>query len=291
MNPVDLIGRFEERKFPEFRAPTIDTLRWGSKRHHVPILLEVDVTEARIAIHAQKKMGQRIGFTGWMVKCIAQAVSEHKSIQALRQGNQRLIIFEDVDVAILVERAVGEDEMLPMPCIIRKANVKSVATIQAEIQAAQQQPIDAETVQLSASRKSWLMKLYTRLPKGVRDVFFWQPLFRNPFLVKQKIGTIGVTVIGMSGQHGMSWGIPIGIHPLVVAVGAIAKRPGVVEDHIAIREYVGMTVLFDHDVTDGAPVARFIRRLQEVILEGYELRDSDRMEQQLENDNQGSSDD
>lgn len=29
----------------------IDTLTWGRKRHHIPILLEVDVTDVRDAIH------------------------------------------------------------------------------------------------------------------------------------------------------------------------------------------------------------------------------------------------
>lgn len=268
MHPPDLIGGFEVRKFPEIRTPTIDTMRWGSKRHHIPILLEIDVTDARIELRAQKKLGQRIGFTGWMVKCIAQAVSEHKSVQALRQGNRRLVIFDDVDVAIMVERAVGESgasETLPMPFMIRKANEKTVATIHAEIRAAQQQPLVGGEVQHNSARASWLVKFYTRLPRVVRDLFFWQPLFRDPFLIKQKMGTIGVTVIGISGQSGMSWGIPIGIHPLVVAVGAIAKKPGVVNEQIVIREYVGLTILFDHDVIDGAPVARFIRRLQELM--------------------------
>jgi pyruvate/2-oxoglutarate dehydrogenase complex dihydrolipoamide acyltransferase (E2) component len=113
----------------------------------------------------------------------------------------------------------------------------------------------------------------------VRDLFFWKPLFHDPFLIKQKMGTIGVTVIGMSGQSGMSWGIPIGIHPLVVAVGAIAKKPGVVDEQIVIREYVGLTILFDHDVIDGAPVARFIRRLQELMAGSYGLREAQEMEE------------
>jgi pyruvate/2-oxoglutarate dehydrogenase complex dihydrolipoamide acyltransferase (E2) component len=280
MHPPDLIGSFEVRKFLEIRTPTIDTMRWGSKRHHIPILLEIDVTDARVAIRAQKKLGQRIGFTGWIVKCIAQAVSEHKSVQALRQG-KRLVVFDDVDVAILVERAVGESgagETLPMPFMIRKANEKTVATIHAEICAAQQQPLVTGEVQYNSARASWLIKFYTRLPGIVRDLFFWQPLFGNPFLIKQKMGTIGITVIGISGQSGMSWGIPIGIHPLLVAVGAIAKRPGVVDEQIAIREYVGLTILFDHDVIDGAPVARFIRRLQELITGGYGLGEAQEME-------------
>jgi pyruvate/2-oxoglutarate dehydrogenase complex dihydrolipoamide acyltransferase (E2) component len=275
MHQTDLIGNFEERKFPDFRNATIDTLIWGSKRHHIPILLEMDVTAARDIIRDQKtKTGQGISFTGWIVKCLAQAISEYKSIHALRKRKRRLVIFEDVDVSIIVERAVGETsegETLPMPYIIRKANEKTVTTIHSEIRAAQQQPIMKGEVQINSTRATWLTNFFARLPHFVRDLFFWQPLFRDPCWIKRMMGTVSVTALGISGQDGMSWGIPIGIHPLIVAVGAIAKRPGIVDEQIVIREYVGLTVLFDHDVTDGAPVARFIRRLQELMASGYGL--------------------
>jgi pyruvate/2-oxoglutarate dehydrogenase complex dihydrolipoamide acyltransferase (E2) component len=277
MSLPDLIGSFEEQTFPAFRNPTIDTLTWGSKRHHIPILVEMDVTAAREIIRAQKKAGQGISFMGWIIKCLAQAISEHKYVHALRRGRQRLVIFEDVDVAIIAERAVdqsGSGKTLPMPYIIRKANEKTVATIHSEIRTAQKQAVSSGEVQIDSTRAAWMTKLYTLLPRFIRDWLFWQPLFRDPFLVKRRMGTVAVTMIGISGQSGISWGIPIGIHPLIVAVGAIAKRPGVVNDQIVIREYVGLTVLFDHDVTDGAPVARFIRRLQELMAYGYGLREA-----------------
>lgn len=277
MQPSDLIGNFEQRAFPNFRNPTVDTLIWGRKRHHIPILLEIDVTEARRAIRdLQAKTGQRISFTGWVVKCIAQTVSEHKFIHALRKGNQ-LVIFDDVDINIVIERSVnqtGAGETLPMPYIIRKANEKNVSEIHAEIRAAQRSSVAAGEVQIAAHRAAWITKLGTMLPRFVRDWFFWQPLFRNPFQVKRMMGTVSVTSLAIAGQSGMSWGIPIGIHPLLVAVGAIAKRPGIVDEQIVIREYVGLTVMFDHDVTDGAPVARFIRRLQEFMTDGYGLREA-----------------
>jgi pyruvate/2-oxoglutarate dehydrogenase complex dihydrolipoamide acyltransferase (E2) component len=275
MQPTNLIGKFETRKFPAFRNPTIDTLIWGRKRHHIPILLEIDVTEARNRIRdRQAKTGQRISFTGWVVKCLAQAVSEHKYIHALRKGNKQLVIFDDVDINVVVERAVGEKaagETLPMPYIIRQANAKNVAEIHAEIRAAQRSPVAAGEVQIGSRRTAWITKIGTMLPRFIRDLLFWQPLFRNPERVKRLMGTVGVTSLGMAGQSGLSWGIPIGIHPLIVAVGAIAKRPGVVGDGLVIREYVGLTVLFDHEVTDGAPVARFVRRLQELMASGYGL--------------------
>ncbi len=38
------------------------------------------------------------------------------------------------------------------------------------------------------------------------------------------------------------WAIPIGIHPVVFALGSIARKPGVVGEEIKIREYLSMTV-------------------------------------------------
>lgn len=75
----------------------------------------------------------------------------------------------------------------------------------------------------------------------------------------------------MMGHGGMSWGIPAGLHALVVAVGGIAHRPALVEGRLVDREHVGLTVLSDHEVVDGAPVARFIARLQELMNAGYGL--------------------
>jgi pyruvate/2-oxoglutarate dehydrogenase complex dihydrolipoamide acyltransferase (E2) component len=271
--PVDRIGTFEKCEFPRLRNPTIDTLTWGRKRHHIPMLLEIDVTEARAAIHDRKtKIGQRISFTGWIVKCIAQAVSEHKYVHAIRKGKREIVTFDDVDVTVIIERETDTGEKLPMPYIIRKANEKTVMAIHEEIRAAQRSSVVGE-VQIASDGAAWVTKIFTRLPRFLRDWLFWQPVLRDPFRFKQLMGTVSVTALGVVGQTGMSWGIPIGIHPLIIAVGGIAKRPGIIHDEIAIREYVGLTVMFDHDVTDGAPVGRFIRRLQKMMNDRYGLED------------------
>jgi pyruvate/2-oxoglutarate dehydrogenase complex dihydrolipoamide acyltransferase (E2) component len=273
MKRVDRIGRFETSKFSRLRNPTIDTLSWGRKRHHIPMLLEIDVTAARAAIHDRKtKTGGRISFTGWLVKCIAQAVSEHKHVHALRKGKTEIVTFDDVDVSIIVEREADTGEKLPMPYIIRKANEKTVMEIHREIRAAQRSSVVSE-VQIASDRAAWITKIFTILPRFLRNWLFWQPVLRNPFRFKQMMGTVSVTALGIVGQTGMSWGIPIGIHPLIIAVGGIAKRPGIIHDEIAIREYVGLTVLFDHDITDGAPVGRFIRRLQKLMADRHGLED------------------
>ena len=44
-----------------------------------------------------------------------------------------------------------------------------------------------------------------------------------------------------------------------------------VEGRIEPREILNLTVVFDHDVIDGAPAARFVRRLVELIESGSGL--------------------
>jgi 2-oxoacid dehydrogenases acyltransferase (catalytic domain) len=41
-----------------------------------------------------------------------------------------------------------------------------------------------------------------------------------------------------------------------------------------LRDYLSMTISFDHDIIDGAPAARFTQRLKELIESGYGLPDS-----------------
>ena len=274
---MDEIGPYEERRFSELRNPTLDTLDWGRKKHHIPLLLEVDVTRAREAMREFKAgTGQGFSFTGWVVTCIGQAVGEHKHVQAMRQGKKRVILFDDVDVSILVERGVGQGDRaattLPMPYVVRRANLKTVREISDEIRRAQEEPVGAGETHLGARRSARLTRAFTCMPRFVRDWLVWRRLTKDPFLAKKTMGTVVVTSVGRIGTYnGYGWAIPIGLHPLVFALGNIARKPGVIGEEITIRETLSMTVLFDHDVTDGAPVARFIGRLNELLEHGYGL--------------------
>lgn len=60
-------------------------------------------------------------------------------------------------------------------------------------------------------------------------------------------------------------------HTLQITLGGIAERPGVVNHQVAVREYLSVTVSFDHDLIDGAPAARFVERLKELVESGYGL--------------------
>jgi len=88
--------------------------------------------------------------------------------------------------------------------------------------------------------------------------------------MQKRFGVVGVTAVGMFGSGSM-WILPLTSATVTVAVGAIAKRPTLVDGGLQEREHLCLTVSFDHDIVDGAPAARFTRRLAELISSGDEL--------------------
>jgi pyruvate/2-oxoglutarate dehydrogenase complex dihydrolipoamide acyltransferase (E2) component len=85
--------------------------------------------------------------------------------------------------------------------------------------------------------------------------------------MKRIAGTVCVTAPGMFGR-GAGFGIPISGYTLTVTVGGLAERPAVIEGRIEPREMLFITVSADHEVVDGAPLARFVGRLRELVERG-----------------------
>ncbi len=259
------IGPHEIVAFHRGRNATIDTLRWAKKRLAIPTLFEIDVTNARRAIRTfRSRTGTGLSFTAWVVSCVARAAAEHPRVHAIRLGRRRLMVFREVDVAVLVERAAGDEtqaETIPMPVVVRRANEKSPAEIHDEIQRARGVSVPGGAVSIEQAAPIWLQSLFFRLPSWLRDLVFWHWLFRSPTRMKRTMGTVVVTSVGMATPGVLAWGIPSSTHPLAVAVGGIAKR----QAGSATSEILALTVVFDHAVTDGAPVGRFVHRLQELM--------------------------
>jgi len=95
----------------------------------------------------------------------------------------------------------------------------------------------------------------------------------NPAIRVSTAGTVFVTSVGMFGKGHSGWGITTTPHSLSLVVGSINWKPAVVEGQIEPREILNLTVLFDHDVVDGAPATRFVRRLIELIESGDGLKE------------------
>jgi pyruvate/2-oxoglutarate dehydrogenase complex dihydrolipoamide acyltransferase (E2) component len=248
--------------FPVARQLIVEAGRLGSRRSLIHGLLEIDVTRARSLLREHKaRTGETLSFTAFVVSCLARAIEQDRRVQAYQDWRRRLIIFDEVDVVTLIETERGG---VALPHIIRAANRKSFAEIHAEIRAVQTKPVRSE------QRSSTLMRLAPHLPAIFRQVFY-RLLLKSPQRLKRYSGTCSVTSVGMFGQ-GSGWGIAfLPMHTLGLTVGGIAQKPGVIEGRIEIREYLDLTITFDHDIVDGAPAARFAQRLKELLESGYGL--------------------
>ena len=249
--------------FPKMRR--LEAIAYHSIQHKPMMhgLLEVDVTNARAFLREYKAAtGKSLSFTAFLIACLAKAVDEHKSVQAMRRGGKRLILFEEVDVYTPIERDVGGQKEL-MPYIVRAANRKTFREIHQEVRAAQVQSVAQAWADLKVPHWPWLLLL------PVFRFMVWMGE-RSPKVWKKYRGTVGITTVGMFGK-GAGWGIPLPSHSLWVTVGGIGEKPVAVDGSITVREYLSLTLSFDHDIIDGAPAARFTQRLKELIESGYGL--------------------
>lgn len=256
---------YQIRNFSKSRQGAVSLLRLTEHKHIIHGLIEADVTAARQYIRdAEARTGQQLSFTAFIIACLGKAVSEDKFVQAYRLGRRKLIVFDDVDVTTMVERSLNGEKTV-LSHVVRAADKKPYVEINREIWDAQQRP--AENV-LSPKLKI-LYEIVLRLPWFIQK-FIWDVLMSDPRRGVKFGGTVAVTAVGMFGDGG-GWGIPLIPNTLTVTLGGIALKPGIVDGRIEPREYLSLTLSFDHDIVDGAPAARFASRFKHYVECGYGL--------------------
>jgi len=268
------IGPYHVVNLTPGRRVWINTLDMSWPRHCIYGLLEADVTLVRQFIAEHKaRTDETLSFTGFLVYCLARAVDEDKTVQAYLKGRKQLVLFDDVDVGLMVEHKDGEKRAL-MGHVIRRANHKTVREIHDEIRAVQSAPAPPGRGMPTWFRSAML------LPWPLSNLFkvlLGSAMRRDPTIQVSMGGTVAVTSVGMFGGGHSGWGLTPTPESLALVVGGTAWKPAVVEGRIEPREILNLTVMFNHDVIDGAPATRFTRRLVELIESGYGLGEAQPM--------------
>ncbi len=264
----DKTGPYHVVDLTQGRRVWLNALDLALPAHLMYGLLEVDVTVARRFIAEHKAhTSETLSFTGFLVSCLARAVDEDKSVQAYLKGRKQLVMFDDVDVGMMIERQIGETRA-PIGYVVRRANQKTFMQIHQEIRSVQ-----SSVVWTSKGMPGWVRSLML-LPWplfGLFKAFIRTATRIDPTIFTSMAGTVGVTSVGMFGGGHSGWGLYSSEHALDLIVGSTAWKPAIVEGRIEPRQILCLTVVFDHDIVDGAPAARFVRRLVELIESGYGL--------------------
>ena len=236
----------------------VDAGRASQRRHSIHGLFEVDVTCAREALRTHRReAGEDLSFTAFVVGCVAHAVAAEPSVQAYRDLRGREVIFTEVDVALPVEVDL-EGVPFAFTHVLRNAGRRSVRELHDEIRTVQADPSRSPSV-----RKSNWARAYLLIPAVLRTGLLGG-LHRFPRSQRAIAGTIGVTAVGMFAGGG-GWGIAFQLHSLSIVIGGITIRPALVAGQLVEREWLQLTISVDHDVVDGAPAARFARRLRSAL--------------------------
>lgn len=249
------------------RIATFDIFGVGLKKHHISAMLEFDVTKSRYRLRELRKKGIGISFNAWLIKVIGSVIAKHPEAAAYYYNKKKIIIFNDVNVSLIVEKKIG-DARVPIPLVIEKVNKKSAADISAEIEAAKNQELDRSDIVLK-KKSSAYERLYYHLPGFLRRLF-WMVLLKRPKAAYRTMGNVSVTSVGMIGKVN-GWFIHRSVHPISFGIGSVLMKPVVCGNEMKPGEILNMTILVDHDVIDGAPMVRFLGDLTDFIENGKEI--------------------
>jgi len=255
------------QKIIRSRIATFDIFDVGMRKHHISAMLEFDVTESRAKLRELRKKGINVSFNAWLLKIIGSVLEQHPEAAAYFYNKKKLIIFDDINISMIVEKLIG-DVKVPMPLVIEKVNKKTALEITREIEKAKGLELNPDDIVLEKQSAAY-QRLYYHMPGFLRRLF-WKILLKSPKAAYRTMGNVSVTSIGMIGRIN-GWFLHKSVHPVSFGVGSVLKKPVVINNEVKIREILNMTILVDHDVIDGAPMVRLLDDLTNFIETGKEM--------------------
>jgi pyruvate/2-oxoglutarate dehydrogenase complex dihydrolipoamide acyltransferase (E2) component len=249
--------------YPRLRNFLQDALAEGKRKHIAHIMLEADIGGIKEQLAERRQRGQDpVSMTSYIAKSFACAIETDKRMQAYRRGKSRLVVFDDIDLAFMIERE-WEGEPIPVFYILRAAQQKSASDIHRALQAARETPLGTDGPMNALEMQFFL------LPRLLRKAV-WFVIRRNPYWFKDVAGTAAVTSMGMY-TSGAAVGVPITPMTLTLTIGTIEKKPSVQDGRLVERDVVHLCLSVDHDIVDGAPLMRFAERFKQLLREGTVL--------------------
>ena len=227
--------------------------------HNFYALLEFDITNLRSVLRNRRIESKGGSLFAFLLKAIGKCLEEFPMFNSMI-NLKNSTAFEEVDINIPIE-VNHKGNLVNKQYIIRNINTKSIKEISAEIEIAKKNEKDEVGYIFSKSTQYF----FNILPKKI-VMLILRHIVRNHKRVKDMSGTVFVTSVTMF-SNVSGYVIPYigGPQAASFAIGSTVKRATVIRDEIKIREMINITAIFNHDIVNGAPAARFINRLREYI--------------------------
>jgi hypothetical protein len=260
MPDLKKLFNFTTHDIPRPRWNVLDLINVINKGS-VPTLMtcDIDMTWAETLRSQLKEMGYRTTVTAILLKAIAIAQRSHPESRTTRLPWGRLVTFRDIVAGFTVERFIGSQPAVFFGAI-ENADTKPVVDIARELKAyaeADLGDVDHLDIQNRFNNMPWLFRRFI-LFMGKR-----YPAIR----LKYMNATFGLSTLG---KFGVKMLVPPNVTTSTFGVGEVEQRAVVREGKVEIRPMMTLALNFDHTVIDGAPAARFMADVKNLLEGGLE---------------------
>lgn len=222
------IGQVEQSIIPLRGIRKVIAQRLSESAHttaRAVLFLKTDAGKLISKRESLSQSGKKVSFDALFVSVLAKALKEFPQMNSRLDG-EYIRLADEINIGVAVDTEKG----LIVP-VIHKADTKDILTIHREL---------SEKIERAKTG---------RIPHD--DI---------------SEGTFTLTNLGMFGIESF---IPI-INPpecAILALGAITREPVVIDesDTVAVRPMLQMSLVFDHRIVDGAPAARFLNGIKELV--------------------------
>lgn len=201
--------------------------------------------------------GMKVTLNAVLLKAIAIAQTAHPASRRLALPWGKTAEIDDVVAGFTVDRFVGANPAVFLG-MVEAADSKPLEEIANEMEAyAQEETEDLPHLDLQSR--------FSKLPRAIRRAALWLSM-RDPELrLRYLNATFALSNIG---KFGCQLIIPPSLSTSTFGVGAIEQRVVVKEGVVQVRPTFTLALNFDHYVIDGAPAARFLKDVCDLLQGG-----------------------
>ncbi len=149
-------------------------------------------------------------------------MAQHPPINGIHKGRNSIWVPRSVGISTVAEKVI-DGTPVPLPLVLREANLKSPVQLNDEIRVDVAQPVEHEgNYVLGSGANRLLLKFGTAMPQWLRLFIMRRFILNNPQCMNDMMGSVMVTSLGTLGQIS-GWIIPTSMHPLSIGMGTINK--------------------------------------------------------------------
>ena len=204
----------------------------------VTLTTEADATEfvdlrERLKASLADELGFNLGYNDLLIKLVARALREFPYMNARLEGDLATGAIRHL-AHVNVALAVDAERGLLVP-VVRDADQKGLVEIAHEVRRL------VERARAGTALPDELTgSTFTITNLGVYEIDAFTPIINLP-------------------------------ETAILGVGRIKARPAVVDGELRVRQTMWLSLTFDHRLVDGAPAARFLQRIKQLVEEPFLL--------------------